>query len=204
MTTEEIVYAIWRKLEGGFIPDDTRYTYRELRLHVRGALAEALKQDYFAQLNADEFRYVGDSISVRYKAAVSVNPDTGLKTITIPATQINVPSSLRNLSITSLNPVSLFATKFIPVRAEEVFVGQLQPPIPCAVLYYQTGKNIEFYNAEFDDESVMVTQKYALPKDDKVDLGIPEEALPNIIKLVEQQLNPQRASDRDNNGVPIN
>jgi len=205
MTTEEIIYALWRKLEGGFIPDDSKYTYRELRLYARGAIAETLRQDYFNQLNADEYRYAGDSIAVKYKLTVSTDVDSGLKMITLPQTQVNVPAGLRNVNITSLNPVSLLSTTFIPVRVEEVFVGELQDPIPCVVLYYQEGDQITFYNGDFDDAQVRVSQKYSLPSSDTADIGVSEETLPSILTIAQRLLQTgMLPSDKVNDGAPTN
>lgn len=194
---------LWQKLDGSPPTDDSKYSYEELKGYVRGALAAALKANYFEQLNADEFRYGDDSITSVYKVNVQLDSDSGLKYIEIPATTIAVPNSNRNVNISSANPVNRFSVDFIPTRKEEVFLGKFQKSIPCVVLFYREADRFYFYNEDFKDSAVKVVQKYSLPTDDETDIGIPEEYVPQIIQTAEVLLQTQRPSDRVNDGVPI-
>lgn len=199
---KDLVYRLWDRLDGGLATDDSAHTYRELKGYITSGIALALKQNFYESLNADEYRYGSDNISITITQQVEEDAVTGLKYVDIPFKTINVAGNRLN-SITSPNPVQRGATRYTPQRKEEVFVGSLQPKVPCVVLYYKEDNKFYFYNGDVKDTNVKVTQKYALPTDDEVDLGLDEyenQILQQAMSLTMQVL----PSDRSNDGVPIN
>lgn len=196
---------LWRNLEGGDIPDDSRFSEAELEKYIRGGLAQAMKQSFYEQLNVDSYRYGDDSISITY--TVPVLKDTGeygiLPYITLPADSISIPGG-RSIDITDANPVSRNATTYLPQRVEEVFVGKFQPQVPCVVLYYMEGDKVVFFNGTVGSDEVRVRQRYAIPKDKDQELNFPQDfqnvILAEAIRLCNSEIKPQ---DRANDGVPI-
>lgn len=203
---KSLTYRVWRILEGGDIPDDSRFRYKEVRDHVRSGIKLALKENYFEHLNAGESRYGDDAMSTIHDAEISTDPNTGIKYVLDPSDSISVPASTRTTDIIDENPFSLYATTFIPVRMEEAFVASLQPNIPCSVMYARMGDRFEFFNDEVEDgKKIKIVKKYSVTKDDEAELNLPEEYELQIVSQVVQILNPEiRPSDRENNGVPLN
>lgn len=198
----KIVYALWRRVEGGDIPDSSRHTYKELREYVISGVLEGLKANYYEQLNSNEYRYGSDDITTTTTQQVKVDGDTGLQYIDVPLQSIKVAGN-RMLSITSSNPVSVGAVRYIPIRREEVFVTNLQPPIPCVVTYYREDNKAFFFGNKVNEKAVKVNQKYTLPTDDDADLTLPESE-GAIIERALRLLGQQFPSDGDNNGAPNN
>jgi len=202
MNIRTTTFALWRHLEGGDIPESSKYTYKELREYVVAAYLESLKANYYEQLNSNEYRYGASDITTTTTQEVKVDDVTGLQYIDIPLQTIKVAGN-RMLSITSPNPVSTSAIQYIPVRDEEVFVAKLQPPIPCVVLYYRSDGKAYFFNQKTLDKKVKTNQKYALPTDDDAELTLPESegaVLERCLRLWGQQY----PSDRNLDGVPNN
>lgn len=201
-TLKSLVYRLWHRLDGSIPNDDSKYTYRELKGYVKSAIAQSLKANYYETLNADEFRYGADNISATTTQTVKEDEETGLKYIDVPTETIAVAGN-RQTSITSANPVSRYATQYIPVRNEEKFVARFQPTIPCVVLYYREGKKLFFYNSEVNDKVVKLNQKYAIPDDDNAEITMPTDAENGVIVTAMQIMGVPVASDRDNNGVSL-
>lgn len=200
-TLKELVYRLWRRLDGGQENDDSKFTYRELKGYVKSAIAQSLKANYYETLNTgDEFRYGSDNISVTTTQTVKFDEETGLKYIDVPTETIAVAGN-RQTSITSANPVSRYATQYIPVRNEEKFVARFQPTIPCVVLYYREGKKLFFYNNEVNDKTVKLNQKYAIPDDDNAEITMPTDAENGVIVTAMQIMGVVIPSDRSNDGV---
>lgn len=202
---KSLTYRLWRHLEGGNIPDDSRFTYRELTGYTRGGIASALKANYFEHLNLDDYRYGDDGISATYSVSV-IHDDSkhgGLPYLTLPAKPISLPGN-RGVSITEKNRVSTWATMYVPVRQEEVFVGRLQPTIPCVIQYYRTGSDIVFFNGEAAVGDLSVNIKYGLPADDEAELNMPEEFHNDVIAAAVRLCNGEiRPVDDVNDGAPL-
>lgn len=201
MTIKQMVWTLWRRLENGSVGDDTKFTYEELAGYIRQGVAIALKGNYFEVINNSDYKYNDANITVSTTQTVQADPTTGLKYVNIPLKSITISGS-RALSITSVNPVSATAVRYIPMREEEVNVAKLQTPIPAVVLYYRMDNRAYFYNQQVQEVQVKVNQKYTLPVNDDDDITIPEAEstiLENALRLMGQL--PQ-ISDRDNNGVP--
>lgn len=200
-----LVWRVWRILDGGTPTDDSKFTYGELRDHVRSAIKVALKANYFEQLNAGESRYGDDSLAKAYDATIQEDVATGLKYVDLPGETISVPASSRTTTISDPNPFSIWATEYIPVRMEEAFSYKLQDDIPCVVLYTQVGDRIEFFNDEVETgKAIKVIRKYSVTDDDDEELGLPGEYENQVVAQALQLANPMlRPDDRDNNGVPI-
>ena len=205
-TIREITFRAWRILEGGDIPDDSRFRYKEVRDHVKSAIKLALKQNYFEQLSAQESRYGDDSISVIYDITVKEDSSTGLKYADVPGEGISVPAVNRTINITEKNPHSLWAADYIPVRQEEAFTARLQDDIPCVVLYTIIGKRIEFFNDEVETgKALRLVRKYTVTDNDDEELSLPGEYELQVVQQTIQMLNPEiRPADRENDGVPRN
>lgn len=202
MTIKTLTFLLWRRLSGGNISDDSPYTYKELREYIVSGVLEGLKANYYEQLNSNEYRYGSDDITTTTTQQVKVDGDTGLQYIDVPLQSIKVAGN-RMLSITSSNPVSVTAVRYIPIRREEVFVTNLQPPIPCVVTYYREDNKAFFFGNKVDEKSLKVNQKYTLPTDDDADLTLPESE-GAIIERALRLLGQQFPADRSNDGVPPN
>lgn len=197
-----LVSAIHRRLSNGDVTDDSRFTYRELRLHVRSQIGVALKRNFYEALNADDFRYGDDSVTTTYTdVPVLTEQRTGLKYLEIPAQTVSL-GTMRGIDVHDSNPISKYNTTFIPVRNEEVFVGSLQPNIPCIVEYFRKGTKL-YFKGVVDQEALDVTQKYSLPTNDDVELNLPPEYEDLVIAGVLELLAPKLANrDTQNDGTP--
>lgn len=206
-TVRKLVYLLWRHLEGGNVPDDTRYTYRQLREHVRSGVAEAVKAAYYEQLNLQEFRYGEDSVVVTFDLPI-IHDDSKygkLPYATLPVKTIPLPGG-RGVTVGERNRVSSWATQYVPVRQEEVFVGRLQPPVPCVVQFYRAGDDFIFFNGKVDARELTFTVKYALPgEDDDQEINLPEDFVNRLVSIAAQICNGQiRPTDTVNDGAPLN
>lgn len=200
-----LTWRCLRILSGGDVTDDSRFRYREVRDHVRASVAYALKQNYFESRNdEDGYKYGDDSITKVSELETQEDATTGLIFIELESSSISVPASNRLLTISEPNPYSKWAKKFIPVRSEERFVGQLQPDIPCVVLYERNGTRVTFYNDLVEAGTPLrIAQKYTVTEDDDAELGLPEEYELQIVDGVTRLLDREiRLSDRANDGVP--
>lgn len=202
-TIKTLVYGIWKELDALTPTDDSRYTYRQIKEVVTGAIADALKRDFYEQRNADEFIYGNANYTATYKN-IPVQTDTnGLKYVEIPAKTISIPGG-RDIDIHPSNHVSLWAKEFIPVRREEVFLGKLQNNVPCVILYYKEDGKAYFFNGVVDDTSLNVTMYYSIPEDDEAEINMPEEFKNLIIQTGVQTLAPQiRPADHNNDGTEV-
>lgn len=204
-TLKTLTYRAWRILEGGDIPDDNRFRYKEVRDHVRAAVAYALKQNYFESRNdEDGFKYGDDTITTVTDVITQEDTETGLIYVTVEGDAVSVPAANRMLSIQDPNPYSRWAKTYIPVRSEERFVGQLQPDIPCVILYERNGDRITFYNGLVEaGEKLRLLQKYTITGDDDAELNLPSEyelqVVDSVTRLLDREI---RLSDRQNDGVP--
>lgn len=201
MTQKELVYTIWRKLEGSNIPDDTRWTYRELLGYVKSGLAFTLKQNYWENRNFEDFKYGDDSIAVSYKATLEADPDKGLPYVEITGSTIGVAGN-RMLEINSVNPISAYAVDYIPVRYEELFVIKKQPRTPCMTYFYKENGRAYFYGKGSYDTEVMVTEKYSVPSDDEAELNMPLDFQNQVVEQAYRLImNAQAPMDRMNDGT---
>jgi hypothetical protein len=201
-----LTYRVWRILEGGDIPDDSRFRYAEIRDHVRSAIAFALKQNYFESRNdEDGYKYGDDSITQTTGVETLLDDVSGLTYLELSEVSVSIPASNRLLSISEINPYSKTARRFIPVRSEERFLGQLQPDIPCVVLYERNGAKVTFYNDLVEPgEKLRVAQKYTVSQDDDTELGLPQEYELQVVDSVSRILDREiRMADRANDGTPL-
>src|SRR5690625_4208704 len=164
-TIENLTYRVWRILEGGDIPDDSRFRYGEIRDHVRSAVAYFMKASLFETLQADEYRY-GDS-SVTFVEEQTVGKDATGAYITLTGQQISSPVTSRLLHITDVNPFDRNSVRYVPVRPEERFLSQFQEPVPGVVLFERNGNEVRFFNRPVScGTKVKVYRTYAIPEDD--------------------------------------
>lgn len=197
-----LTFLLWRRLSGGDIPTDSPWTFKELREYIVAGVLEGLKANYYEQLNSNEYRYGADDITTTTTQQVKVDDVTGLQYVDVPLQSIKVAGN-RMLSITSSNPVAVTAVRYVPVRREEVFVANLQPPIPCVVQYYREDGKAFFFGSKVDEKSLKVNQKYTLPTDDDAELTLPESE-GAIIERALRLLGQQFPADRNIDGVPNN
>lgn len=202
MTVKELVYTLWRRLENGFISDDSSYTYRELRTYIISGVALSLKQSYLEQRNLEDFKYGDDSITTTYKTSVLTDADSGLKYVTLQNETISIAGN-RFTTVSSTNAVNKLSINYIPIRREELLVRKMQPCIPNVVLYYKQEGKLYFYGDKTTETSVFVSDRYAIPKSDESELTMPEEFGNQVIEGALRLIVPTRfPADRENNGVP--
>lgn len=202
-TLKELTYRLWRRLDGGNISDDTKYTYRELVGYIKAGIADALKQSYFEQRNLEDFKYGDDSISATYKATVRYDSEKGLNYVDVKSKTISIAGN-RFTSISDVNPVSRFSTMYVPIRTEEILVRRLQPQIPCVVMFYREDGKLYFYNQEVKVKEVRVSDRYAIPTDDNSEMSFPSEFENKVLQAAFMIImNPTVQPDRANDGVPL-
>jgi len=198
-----LVFQLWRKLENGNIPDDTRFTFRELKGYVVSGIAKALRDSYFEQRNLEDYKYGDDSITTTYKTAIQTDSETGLKYVPLTNKTISMAGG-RFTMINSINPVGKLAKTYVPIRLEERIVVSKQPCVPNVVYFYKENGKAYFYGEQVTESSVYVSDRYAIPNDDDAELTLPAEFENNVLQQALQLLIPaQFPSDRQNNGVPI-
>lgn len=199
----EITYRLWRRLEGANIPDDTKYTYRELKGYVTSGYKQALKNSYLEQRNVEDFKYGDDSISFSYTAPLLNDEAKELSYIELRGKPISFAGN-RFVDINSANPASIFAQDYFPVRKEEVFLIRKQNDIPCMTYFYKEDKKAYFFGKEVKEQEVHVTERYSLSDDDDSDTGLPEEIENQAFELAYRLLVPVAPADRANDGVSNN
>lgn len=201
-TVKELTYSVWKILDGREPTDDSRYSYRQIRIIVLSALSDAMKRDWYEQRNTGDTIYGNDNYSSTYRdLEVMTDSENGLKYIEVPARTISIPGG-RDVSITDANPVSRWSKKYIPVSSTERFSLGLQPSIPCVILYYKQDNKYWFYNGIVNENSLDVTLRYAIPDNDDVNVNMPEEFHNYVVQTAVQTLNPQlRPVDHNNDGT---
>lgn len=202
-TAKEMVYRLWRRLEGGQIPDDTKYTYRELRGYIRSGIAKGLQDSYFQQRNLEDFKYGDDSISASYVANVLTDATKGLQYVELTSKTISIAGN-RFTDINSVNPISAYAVQYIPIRLEERFIAGLQTEIPCMHYFYKENGRAYFYGKKVTEPSVLVTDRYAIPTVDDAELSLPEEFENQVLEGAFRLLMPPLPADRAIDGVSNN
>lgn len=204
-TLKKLTYRVWRILEGGDIPDDSRFRYDEIKDHIRASVFTALKSNYFEGRNdEDGYKYGNDSVTVDSIVTTKHDDSMGIAYIDVEEASIAVPAVNRMLSITDLNPYSRGSKMYIPVRSEERFTGQLQPPIPGTILYERTGGKVYFYNEIIKAGcEVRLRQKYVVKDEDDSPLNLPLEYEAQIVDTVTRLLDREiRMRDISNDGSP--
>lgn len=203
MNIKTLTYLLWHRLEGSRIPDDSKYTYRELKSYIVSGIAKALRDSYFEQRNLEDYKYGDDSITTTYKTAVQTDSETGLKYVPLTNKTISMAGG-RFTMINSTNPVGKLAKTYVPIRLEERIVVSKQPCVPNVVYFYKEEGKAYFYGEQVTESSVYVSDRYAIPTDDDAELTLPAEFENNVLQQALQLLLPnQLPSDRQNNGVPI-
>lgn len=203
-SVKEMVYRVWRRLEGSNIPDDSRYTYRELRGYIISGVAKSLRDSYYEQRNIEDFKYGDDGITTSYKTTVNTDSETGLKYATLDNTTISIAGN-RFTSINSINPIGKFAKTYVPIRLEERLIVSKTECVPDVVYFYKDGGKAMFFGDVEPDSQVYVSSRYAIPTNDEAELDMSEEfesaVIQNALAILMPSLNV--VSDRENNGVPI-
>jgi len=202
-TLKELTYRLWRRLDGGNISDDSKYTYRELVGHIKAGIADGLLASYNFQRNSEDFKYGDDSITASYKATVKYDTDKSLNYVELKAKTISVAGN-RFTQISDANQVNRFSTIYVPIRREEILLRRLQPQIPCVVMFYREDGKLYFYNQEVKTKEVLISDRYSIPTDDNSDLTLPAEFENKLIQNAFILLtNPMVQPDRANDGIPL-
>ena len=202
MNIKTLTYLLSRRVDGGLITDDSRYTYRELKSYIVAGIASALKNSYFEQRNLEDYKYGDDSITTTYKTTIQTDSETGLKYVPLENKTISIAGG-RFTNISSVNPIGKYAKNYVPIRLEERIIVANQPCVPNVVYFYKQDGKAFFYGETPTEYSVYVSDRYAIPTDDEAELTLPAEFENNIIQQALQLLLPNQVlSDRQNNGVP--
>lgn len=201
-TIKELTYKLWMRLEGGQIPDDTRYTYRELKSYIVSGIALSLKTSYFEQRNLEDFKYGDDSISVTYTANVLQDSNTEEYYSEFTGETISIAGN-RFITVSSTGK-DRFSTTFVPLRHEEVFISKFQPTIPCIVPFYKENNRIKYIVRNMRDSQVKITERYSVNTNDDAQLTLPLEFENMVVSEAFKLIMPPVVADRENNGIPNN
>lgn len=208
MILKDIVYTVWRELEGGYIPDDTRFNYKNIRTVVLGCIGESaldlamktrnLNPDdpYPAYYNEYESEVKFDDRSNNHYAEIKGRPFTF--------------NGVRSYDVSfSENSYNAMAVDFVPTSHSEWFNLKRLPRVPNVIHYLSGVNRLNFLADMKEGDSVMISQSFSVPlvgdenEDNKT--NIPDEigrsVITNTLIILRDELRP---SDRANDGVPTN
>lgn len=199
-TIKELTYLLWRNLEGGNIPDDTRFKEGEMYTYMSDAVARVMREKYFEDRNISENKYPENG-----KTSVKeIKRDRDTQYIELTDKSIDL-GGVRKYQITQRNPFSRWVVEFAGVDEEEVFNYNKMPKIPNIILYTLKDNKIYFYNGVVQDEEVTLTQYYVLPNDIDDDYDLPKDvgnrAMAYALQMAQAEIKP---IDREIDGTPIN
>lgn len=208
MVLKDIIYTLWRNLEGGFIPDDTRFTYKSIRTVVLGCIGDAALDLAFKLRNADPDdpypRYYNE-----YESEVKFDPQGNCFYSEIKGKSLTFDGN-RSFDITLAEDyMHRFAVDLVPTNSREWFLLKKLPPVP-KVVYYLIGTNRVIFTADMSEiGSVKISQGFSVPtegnEDEDVSVIVPDEigraVLINALNILNANV---RQSDRANDGVPLN
>lgn len=208
MKLKEIVYNLWRNLEGGYIPDDTRYTYGNIRVAVVSVIGDAATSLAMRLRNAipdDPYpTYVSEeTVEVKYDSVSGVN-FVELK---------SKPLSFNGKRTYDVNPsensFNMHALDFVPILPQEWFALKKLPRVPKIVYYIVMPGRLNFLEGVNAGDKVSVSQSFSIPTagdeltDDSAEVPdeIAHEVSIKALTVLREQL---KQSDRANDGVPVN
>lgn len=207
MNLKDIIYTLWRELEGGFIPDDTRYTYKNIRVVVLASIGEAALELAMRLRNADPDDPYPTYYS-EYEADIKFDSKGNNYYAELQGKPISF-NGIRNYDVTpSENSFHLHAIDFLPTTHKEWFALKKLPRIPKVVHYIVGTTRMYFMENLEEGDLITVSQGFSVPtiggEDEDVTTNIPDEiarkVLADSLIILNQEV---RQSDRANDGVPI-
>lgn len=208
MILKDIIYTLWRELEGAYIPDDTRFNYNSIRTVVVACIGESALDLAFKLRNADP----DDPYPMYYNQYTSeVKYDSTSKSYyaDIKGKSLTFDGNRSFDVVASENSFHKHAIDFLPTNSREWFSLKKLPKVPN-VVYYLIGTNrLTFMSDVVQVESVDISQGFSVPtsgnEDEDAGINIPDEigrsVLINALNILNGGV---RQSDRANDGVPLN
>ena len=207
MNLKDLIYTLWRNLEGGYIPDDTRFNYKSIRTVVISAIGEAALDLAFKLRKADPDDPYPQFYN-EYESAVEYDKKGGNFYARIQGRSISL-DGVRSFDVRlSEDYMHRLSTEFLPTNSREWFMLKKLPPVP-KVIYFLVGTERILFTADMSDvSSVLISQGFSVPlegdEDTDVFVQVPEEigrvVQVNALNILNGNL---RQSDRANDGVPI-
>lgn len=203
---KDVVFAVWRELEGGFIPDDTRFTYKHIRTIIVSCVGELALDLSMKLRNANPDNPYPEYYN-QYDSKIEFDAKTGVNYANIQGKPISF-NGVRSFDITdSVDSFHAKSVDYLPTTPQEWFNLKRLPRVPN-VIHYMVGTNrVVFMTALVDPGSVTIQQGFSVPTagDENSDIGvnIPDEMGASVISrslmLLREELRP---TDRANDGVP--
>lgn len=208
MILKDIVYTIWRELEGGYIPDDTRFTYKNIRTVVVGAIGEAALELSMRLRNADPDDPYPTYYN-EYQSEVKYDAKTNNYYAELKGKPITFNGTRSYDVVPAEDSFHLHAIDFLPTTPKEWFSIKKLPRIPSVIHYLIGTKRINFMSTVDEGSFVTISQGFSVPtaggEEEDLATNIPDELgrtiITNSLVILRDQLRP---SDRANDGVPIN
>lgn len=207
MNLKDLIYTLWRNLEGGYIPDDTRFNYKSIRTVVISAIGEAALDLAFKLRRTDPDDPYPQFYN-EYESAVEYDKKGGNFYARIQGKSISL-DGVRSFDVRlSEDYMHRLSTEFLPTNSREWFMLKKLPPVP-KVIYFLVGTERIVFTADMSDvNSVLISQGFSVPlegdEDTDVFVQVPEEigrvVQVNALNILNGNL---RQSDRANDGVPI-
>lgn len=207
MNLKDLIYTLWRNLEGGYISDDTRLNYKSIRTVVISAIGEAALDLAFKLRRADPDDPYPQFYN-EYESAVEYDKKGGNFYARIQGRPISL-DGVRSFDVRlSEDYMHRLSTEFLPTNSREWFMLKKLPPVP-KVIYFLIGTERIVFTADMSDvNSVLISQGFSVPlegdEDTDVFVQVPEEigrvVQVNALNILNGNL---RQSDRANDGVPI-
>ena len=208
MNLKNIVYTVWRNLEGGDIPDDTRFNYGSIRTTIVGCVGDASLSLAFRLRNADADSpyptYIND-----YESEVKFDPKGNLHYSEIQGRLLSFNGN-RSIDLApSENYLHRLSVDFVPTNSREWFLLKKLPKVPGVVYYMIESKRVAFLGDVAGMDSVRISQSFTIPtigdESDDENTEIPDEIGRVVMGQALDILNGNlRSSDRANDGVPAN
>lgn len=202
MTIKELSYLLLDMVNGGQPSDDTRINYRVARAYIRNAVAFQIRRKWWEEKSASDEHYVGKSTTSDQE--VKYDEASDMYYIETLGESIDA-GGMRSYSITGNKPNSRWSLKFVGITKSERFNQMGLRNIPNVIQYYIDSDRIYFTNGDVSKMGTLKLSQYnLLPKDDddSVASDIAQQSLIEAYRLAMQEVGV--ASDRDNNGVPLN
>lgn len=208
-TIKELVYSVWAKLDGTVeITADSRFTYRQIRIEVKSAIASAMRDEKYLLSNMeDSSKYGSDVYGQMYEGLpVVLDPVLKLKYIQLPCELVPIHDG-RQVSIYPNSGFNFNSSAiFLPISKQEQFINRFQSALPEATMFFVSGKSRVY----FTDQGRILTEsvlnaftKFSIPLDDNIEVGAPSGDISKITLTAYQSLAPEiKQIDQTIDGIP--
>lgn len=208
-TIKELIYSVWAKLDGSTaITADSRFTYRQIKIEVKSAIAAAIRDEKYTTSNFEDSTKYGSDVYLQTYEGLPVlfDPVLKLKYLQLPCELIPIYDGRQ----VSIYPNSGFnynsSALFLPITKQEQLINRFQSALPDASMFYVSGKSRVYFTNQgrvLDEIQLNALVRFAIPNDDDVEVGAPSGDISKITLNAYQSLMPEvKPTDQTIDGVP--